>query len=260
MIPFLIFMLGLAFGSFAGVLVTRSIKDESIIKPNSYCPKCNTPLKIWHNIPLLSFILLKGKCGICNKKIGVFYPLVEFLGGIIFLSVYFKVGLSFHFLFVSLTFIILLSMSFVDLKTKHAPDSLNLIAFCMAMLSAFFGSNSFFETPITPFLFLIRFQDAFVMSGFLLFLKFIVEFFLKKEALGEADILVVGTLGAMLGLKFAMIALFFAALFSILPSFFIKQQTGDEQMPFIPFLALGAFVVYLFGQNIDHFLKVMYAI
>ena len=259
MILFFILLLGLSFGSFAGVLTNRVIKNESIIRPLSHCDKCNADIKIWHNIPLVSFVLLKGRCASCNAKISLFNPLMEILGAIIFICVYLKVGNSFNFLFVTFTFILLLSLSAIDLKTKMAPDSINLLAFCMALLSAFFGSSSFFETPITPFLFLLRAQDAFIMSGFLLFLKFTVEYFLKKEALGEADIIAVGTMGALLGLKFAMLALFFGALFSLIMSIILKRNS-EEQSPFIPYLALGSFIIYLFGAHVDHFLKAFYAI
>lgn len=259
MISFLVLLFGISFGSFAGVLVTRIIKNESVVKPNSYCPKCKTPLKPWHNIPLISFALLKGKCAYCSCKISPFYPLVELFSGLIFLSVYLKTGVGFSFIFTSFTFLFLFSMSIIDIKTKLAPDSLNLLAFFMAISSALFSGTSFFETPITPFLFLLRLQDAFIMSGFLLFLKFTVEYFLKKEALGEADILIVGTMGALLGLKFAMIALFLAAILALLPSILLRRNS-EEQIPFIPFLSLGTFIVYLFGNNIDNYLKMLYAI
>jgi leader peptidase (prepilin peptidase)/N-methyltransferase len=258
MILFLVILFGLAFGSFVSVLTIRVMKEESIITPGSYCPHCKKPIKPWHNIPLISFLILRGKCYYCAERISIFYPLIEILSAILFVSVYLKTGIGFNFIFVSFTFLFLLSLSIIDLNTKMAPDSLNLLAFCMALLSALFGSSSFFETPITPFLLLLRVQDAFSMSGFLLFLKFSVEYFLKKEALGEADIIVVGTMGALLGLKFAMLALFFSAVFSIIPSL-IYRKSGEEQTPFIPFLSLGTFVVYLFGPQIDMLLKTYYA-
>ena len=259
MISVLVFLFGLAFGSFAGVMATRMVADESVVSPSSHCESCGNPLKLWHNIPLLSYILLKGKCAFCGTKISLFYPIMELLGGIIFVSVYLRTGIGFHFIFVSFTFLFLLVMSAIDLRTKTAPDSLNLLAFCMAASSALFGSNSFFETPITPFLLLGRVQDAFIMSGFLLFLKFTVEYFMKKEALGEADILIVGTIGVLLGLKFAMMALFFAALFALIFLLLLRRNKDDEQVPFVPFLFSGAFVVYLLGHSFDLYMKVLYA-
>jgi len=258
MIAFFIFLLGIIFGSFANVLIYRTPRDESIVLPGSYCPKCKNKIAIFHNIPIVSFLLLKGKCATCGEKISPTYPMVELLGGVIFLSIYLKSGIGFHFLFVSFAFLLLLSMSVIDLRTKMAPDSLNLLAFCFALSSAFFGSSSFFETPITPFLFFSRVQDAFTMAGFLLFLKFFVEYALKKEALGEADIIVAGTLGALLGFKFAVWALFFAALISLTPSILLRTK-GEEQIPFIPFMALGAFIVYCFGKNMDLALRALHA-
>ncbi len=259
MIIFFVLLLGLSFGSFAGVLTNRIIKSESIIRPLSHCDKCDADIKIWHNIPLISYIFLKGRCTSCGYKIPLFNPLVEVLGAIIFVGVYLKIGISFNFLFVAFTFILLLSLSAIDIKTNIAPDSVNLLAFCMALTSAFFGSSSFFETPITPFLFLFRVQDAFMMSGFLLFVKFTVEYFMKKDALGQADIIAVGTVGALLGLKFAMLSLFFAALFSILFSLLFRRDS-EEPSPFIPYLAFGSFIIYMFGSYFDHMLRVFYAI
>jgi len=258
MIGFFIFLLGLIFGSFANVLIHRTPNDESIVLPGSYCPKCKNTIPFYHNIPIVSFLLLKGRCSVCGEKISLVYPSVELLGGVIFLAIYLKSGIGFHFLFVSFAFLLLMSMSVIDLRTKTAPDSLNLLAFCFALSSAFFGSSSFFETPITPFLFFSRVQDAFTMAGFLLFLKFFVEYALKKEALGEADIIVAGTLGALLGFKFAVWALFFAALISLVPSILLRNK-GEEQIPFIPFMALGAFIVYCFGKNMDMALRALHA-
>ena len=86
MTPFLIFIFitGLVIGSFLNVVILRTLSNESIVFPGSKCPKCQNPLKWWHNIPVFSYIFLRGKCAFCKEKISIQYPIVEFLTGIIF--------------------------------------------------------------------------------------------------------------------------------------------------------------------------------
>ena len=92
-------VIGLCIGSFLNVVILRSLSEESIVFPASKCPKCQHKLHWWHNIPVLSYIILRGKCGFCKEKISIQYPLIELLTGIIFVVTFIKFGLSYHTLF-----------------------------------------------------------------------------------------------------------------------------------------------------------------
>ena len=117
-ILFWIFIIGICLGSFYNVVILRSLSGESIVYPPSKCPKCGQRLKPWHNIPILSYIFLKGKCAFCKEKISIQYPLVEFVTGLLFLLTYIKFGFHYMTLLVLLCISCLIIMTVTDLKEK----------------------------------------------------------------------------------------------------------------------------------------------
>ena len=106
-----VFILGAAIGSFLNVVIIRTPRDESVSFPASHCMSCNTPLRIWHNIPIFSWLFLRGKCAFCGEKISMQYPLVEVLSGLIFLFIAMKMGINFPSFSIALTFDALLALS-----------------------------------------------------------------------------------------------------------------------------------------------------
>lgn len=222
-------LFGLLFGSFLNVLILRIPKEESIVFPGSHCPKCNNKLKWWHNIPLLSWFMLRGKCYFCKSDISWQYPLIEFTSAVIFALAYWKVGNIPYSIVVGLVFSLLLGLSMIDLRYKAVPDSLNLSALTL----------SIFASPLI----LSNLINALLFAGGFSLLRFYVSYFAKKEALGEADIMIAATIGAMVGLKLGAVAIFLSAIIA-LPVFIIIREK-DYEVPFIPFLALALFIVYM---------------
>ncbi len=238
MIVGFIILVGLVFGSFLNVLIARIPKEENVAFPASHCPKCKTPLKIYHNVPLFSWLFLGGKCAFCKEKISIQYPIVELLSAIIFVSVYLKLGLSYMALMVALTFSFLLVLSVIDYYTKMVPDSMNLLALTAAMLAA---------TSLEGFV--LNFQNALLFVGGFALLRFYLSYLIKKEALGEGDLMVAGTMGAMLGIKLALMSVFVAALLALPVMLLMKDETDESKMiPFVPFLAMALFIVYIFDS------------
>ena len=117
-----VFVIGLCIGSFLNVVILRALSEESIVFPASKCPTCQTPLKWWHNIPVLSYILLGGKCAYCKEKISIQYPIIELLTGIIFTLVFIKFGLSIETLFIWAIVSIMIAMAGTDIKEKVVFD------------------------------------------------------------------------------------------------------------------------------------------
>lgn len=230
-------LLGLAVGSFLNVLIYRIPKDENIAFPASHCTNCGKSLKWWHNIPLLSYIILGGKCYYCKEKISFQYPLVELLSTIIFVLSYLKVGNFTDALIVASVFDLLLALSVIDFRYKAVPDSLNLSALTLSIFSG---------TILTSF------TNALLFAGGFTLLRFYVSFVIKKEALGEADIMIAATIGAMLGVKLGLFAIFLSAVIA-LPVFLIADKK-DLQLPFIPFLAIALFLTFMFD---DYFLNLI---
>ena len=115
---FWVCIVGLCFGSFFNVVILRSLSNESIVFPASKCPKCGNALKPWHNIPLLSYLFLRGKCAFCKEKISLQYPVVEFLTMLLFAFSFLKFGFSWKTLFAIILSSCMLIMTMTDLKEK----------------------------------------------------------------------------------------------------------------------------------------------
>jgi leader peptidase (prepilin peptidase)/N-methyltransferase len=226
-------IIGLAIGSFLNVVILRIPENQSISFPASHCPKCKTKLKFYHNIPLISWMALGGKCAYCKEKISIQYPLVEFFTALIFLVTYLKSENLVQAGILSLLFSALLALSIVDLRYKAVPD---LISFPALFLS-FFARD-----------FLSSFQDALLFAGGFTLLRMIVSWVIKKEAMGEADIIIASIIGATLGVNLGLGAIYISALIA-LPAFLIVGKKGF-QLPFIPFLTLGLFITWLFDKQI----------
>ena len=113
-----IFILGSMIGSFVNVLIIRIPKEESVVFPASHCVTCNAKLKPWHNIPIFSWLFLRGKCAFCGAPISKQYPIVELLSGIIFLVTFMKLGIALPTLGIAVVFVLLLALSVIDFYYK----------------------------------------------------------------------------------------------------------------------------------------------
>lgn len=224
-------LFGLAFGSFLNVLIIRLPKNKSIVYPSSYCPKCKNPLKWYHNIPLVSWFILGRKCAYCKENISIQYPLIEFLSAFIFVMCYLKINSFIFGAIHSLVFVFLLALSVIDLKYKAVPDSLSIPTLILAL---------FANSP------LVTMEQALLYAGGFSLLKIVVSFFLKREAMGEADIIIAAIIGAMLGTPLGLVAIYIGAIFALFGFIIVKK--GGFELPFIPFLSLGLFTVYLFDE------------
>jgi leader peptidase (prepilin peptidase)/N-methyltransferase len=233
-----VFLFGISVGSFLNVLIYRIPENLSINYPPSRCPKCENSLRWYHNIPIVSWLALGGKCGFCKAKISAQYPIVEAINGFLWVGIYLKVGLVWYAPFIALSFSMLLALSMIDFKYYAVPDSLNYAALIFALISPNF---------------LQSLQDAAIGAVALFVLGFVVSKLAKKDALGEADIIVAATMAALLGYPAFFIAMFIAALIAILPSLMAK----DTMVPFVPFLSLATLITYLNKELLLNFLEVL---
>ena len=239
------FIFGIVIGSFLNVVILRVPKKESVVFPASHCPTCKTPLKWWHNIPIFSYIALKGKCAFCNEKISIQYPLIELMSGVIVALVYYKNGFNIFSLMLMASFLSLLVSSIVDLKYKAITYIMNVLPVTFAI----FSSANILE----------NFTNALLFAGGGVFIRDYVSAFINKEAMGDGDILVFATMGAILGIKLSLMAIFLGAIFAIFPSIYNRLANKDLELPFIPFLSLGLFVVWLFEKNFINLWNTLYA-
>ncbi|SHO80588.1 Leader peptidase (Prepilin peptidase) / N-methyltransferase [hydrothermal vent metagenome] len=227
-----VFLFGILIGSFMNVVIYRIPNEESIVFPSSKCQSCQTPLKWYHNIPIFSWIALKGKCAFCSSPISKQYPIIEFITGLIFLAVFWKMGITIYAGVIAIVFTLLLALTMIDFKYMAIPDSLNLLALTLAVVQP-----DFMEAGHNALL---------AVAGFTL-MRFYLSYLLKKEAMGEGDIMIAGTMGAVLGFPLFFFALFLSAILALVPSMMAKDT--DHAVPFVPFLALATFIVFLFDNN-----------
>lgn len=268
---FLASLLGLLLGSFLNVVILRIPKGESIVFESSHCFSCNNKLMPWHNIPVFSWIFLRAKCAFCKVRISVQYPFIEILSSLIFFTLTLKYGASISLFFIALSFLMLLALSMIDFKYKMVPDSLNLLAIIFAILGAW-NIDGIIE----------NFQNALLFAGGFTLLRFSLSYYLtssarlhaKKtltswtknyhtypyiEAMGEGDIMVAATMGALLGIKLTLVAIFISALLA-LPVMLavLNLSKEDQKVPFVPFLALATFIVYIYDTPIMNYIEANY--
>lgn len=243
-----VFIFGALIGSFLNVVIIRIPRDESVAFPASHCMHCNTPLKAWHNVPVISWLMLRGKCAFCGEKISLQYPMIELFSALIFLFSAMKFGFTFQAFGIALTFDLLLALSAIDYRYKMVPDSLNLGALSVAIFSV--ASFAQLGYNIT---------NALLFAGGFSLLRFYVSYIIKKEAMGEADIMIAATMGALLGIKLGLVAIFLGAVLA-LPALLLTRDESDEskELPFIPFLAMGCWIVLMFDSYVNNYLVGIY--
>jgi len=274
MIALIAFVFGAVIGSFLNVVIYRLPRGESVAFPASHCQSCHTPLKAYHNIPIFSWLFLRGKCAFCKEKISIQYPIIELLSGLLVMSVFIKLEPNLAAVGVAAVFLTLLTLSMIDFYYKMVPDSLNLLALTLAIFS-------FSDIQML----MINGTNALLLAGGFTLLRFYLSYYLyartkafvkpeKKpswvrnynpmplyfEAMGEGDIMVAATMGALLGVNLALVAVFLSALLALPAMLLVRGKDEESQrLPFIPFLAMATYIVFMFETPILAYLKVLYA-
>ncbi len=240
----LIILYGLIIGSFLNVLIYRIPKEESIVWPGSHCPACSHPLKWSDNIPLISYLLLKGKCRYCRAPISARYPLVEGLNALVYITMYLKFGFGVDFVFYSLISSVLLAVTFIDLKEMIIPDSLVV---SILLLSVAHKTVNYFLYSISPGL--IGSILGLLAAGGL----FAAIVIISGGGMGGGDITLIGVLGFVLGVKHIFLNIFLSFVSGAIISIVLlaaKVKTRKDPVPFGPFIVLGFFMTVLWGQAV----------
>ncbi|EES89833.1 prepilin peptidase [Helicobacter canadensis] len=224
-----IFIIGAIFGSFANVLIFRIPQNMSIILPFSFCPRCKKSLGFMDKIPMVSYLILGGKCRYCGEKIPKWYLLGEVLGGIFGVFSFYcfgNLGIVGFFLF--LFFYVL---SVIDWRFLEIPDCLNFLNLALAVcFGGFLGESFFIENLLIE-----SCLNALLFMGIASFLRLFVGSLLQKEVMGEGDIIVFGTLGASLGVVFGGLSIVIGSCYALVWILLSKKS----MLPFVPFLFLG---------------------
>ncbi len=271
--------MGLVIGSFLNVCIHRIPEGISIVWPSSKCVYCNKRIVWYDNVPVLSYLLLRGKCRHCQHKISAQYPIVEFLTGIIFLLVFRSVlivsgGLICAYIFFIIFCCLLIVGSFVDLRLHIIPNEITYTGLILAPIASllctgFHNLNSslgYFDNSANQWIdsFLASLIGIFVSGGLIFLCGVFGKLIFRKDAMGFGDVKLMGMIGGFLGWKIAVATFFLAPFFGLLfglPRLILKR---GNVIPYGPFLSLAAFICLLFKDYfvgiIDNYLDIYLSI
>jgi len=231
-------ILGAIMGSFLGCMGYRIPNKIKTTYPSSFCSFCKKPLKWYMNIPIISYVVQKGKCAYCHKKIGFIYFLTEVLGAILFTLNYRLYGFNMEFFISTILCCALLVTIVSDFEYYYISDRVLIISgLCLLIVLFIF-------IPRTEFYY--RIVTSVVLFLFMFGVKILGNNMFNKESLGDGDIKLMSVIGLALGLINSFISLFFAAVLGLIFSLIIMFKNKDHMIPFGPFLLIGALlVIYL---------------
>jgi len=239
----LLFLIGLILGSFYNVLIYRLPRNISVVFPSSHCPECGAKIRWYDNIPLLSYLFLRGKCRECGERISVQYPLVELASGLLAVWSYWRWGASADALVYYLFFSALMVLSLIDLKFFILPDAITIPGTAVGFAS------SFFREDITPLQSLTGLLVGFLIP-FVIYLYYVKV--RKMEGLGFGDVKLLAFIGSVCGVYGVLSSLFLGSIVGLLFALpvILKSRNLQFVIPFGPFLSLGCFVGILLKERI----------
>ena len=246
----IVFIFGAVVGSFLNVCIARLPKGESVVSPPSHCPLCQTLIAFYDNIPLISYLYLRGRCRSCGESISARYFIVEFLMAVFAVLLLNRLGLGLAFFVDFVLVAALIVITFVDLDVRIVPDIISLPGIALGLLSSIVQ----YQWPIdrlsnlpSPMSSLVGIM---IGGGSLLLVAWAYQFFTGIEGMGGGDVKLLAMIGAFLGWPSVPVALFFASLTGSVVglAFMLKKGVdGKYALPFAPFLCLGALIHLFFG-------------
>ena len=269
------FLFGLVIGSFLNVCIVRIPGGKSIVMPASACPKCGTAIRPYDNIPVVSYLLLGGKCRKCKNPISLMYPAVELLTALLFLGCYLAFGLTAEALKWAIFSAVMVVLVFTDLRERILPDVVNFTGLGLGLAISFFTApfdgtalwiaRHVFEFP--PPAPVLSFADGVLgaaAGGGLLWLVSELYFRLRgREGMGLGDVKMMLMAGSFLGLKRTLLTIFTGSVLgSILGIIVIlaRRKDSDYELPFGTFLGMAALLVVFFGTPIVYWYQSLLAV
>ena len=265
LIGIFVFLFGLIIGSFLNVCIVRIPERKSIVMPASACTKCGAAIRPYDNIPVVSYLLLRGKCRKCKTKISPMYPIVELLTGILFFACYRAFGLTPEAAKWAAFSALMIVLVFTDLRERVLPDVVNYTGFGIGLGISFFTqptdgtalwlANHIFAFP--PPASVLSFADALLgaaVGSSLLWLVSEAYFRLRgREGMGLGDVKMMLMAGAFLGTKRTLLTILAGSLLgSLLGLAFIlaRRKESNYELPFGSFLGMAALLVVFFGTPV----------
>jgi len=239
-----VFVLGTLLGSFANVCIYRLPQRLSIIFPGSHCPCCQEALRPWHNVPVLSYVLLGGRCATCKTAISLRYPLVELGNGLLYVWLYHHYHFSVQGLVYALLTTALLVVSCIDLVYTIIPNAITLPGIVIGI------GTSLWLTPVGGGSAVL---GVLIGGGLFLLMAVLSVLILQREGMGGGDIKLIAMLGAFLGWHAVLVTIFLGAVLGAcvgIVLMLLRRQGRKEPVPFGPFLAIGAVLTMVWGNSL----------
>ena len=235
---------GAIVGSFLNVCIFRLPKEESIIWPGSHCPHCENPIKFYDNIPLISYLLLRGKCRYCKGPISAQYPLVEGITALSSFILFMRFGPSLSYLIYFAFVAALIVITVIDLNHQIIPDVISLPGIGVGLLASLvLPQFTFFDS-----------LKGFLLGGGSLFLvATLYQWLFRREGMGGGDVKLLAMIGAFLGWKAVILTIFLGSLVGSITGIIVMVLKGKDfkyAIPFGPFLSLGAVISLFYGEEL----------
>lgn len=237
---------GLVVGSFLNVCICRMPNNESIVSPPSHCPHCSYQIRWYDNIPLLSYLILRGKCRGCGAHISLQYPLVELINGVLALFLFLRFGPTLAFAALFLLCSALVVITFIDIEHQIIPDEISLSGIVIGFVLSFFLKGHTWLNSLLGIL---------LGGGSLLLVAYIYQRLTGKDGMGGGDIKLLAMMGAFLGWKAIPFIIFASSLIgSVVGVSIMLLQKKDSKLaiPFGPYLAFGAVLYIFYGKPLIH--------
>lgn len=242
-----IFLFGACVGSFLNVCIYRIPENKSIVFPGSSCPECENAIPFYDNIPIISYLFLRGRCRFCKTRISIRYPLIEALTAILGLALFLKFNLTLPFCFWFVFISALIIISFIDIDHQIIPDVISLPGIVL------FASSFYFLPEMTLKNTLL---GIFAGGGILYSVAWIYYKLKKQEGMGGGDIKLLAMIGAATGIKGVVFTIFTGSLLGtfigILIMLYTRVADSKLKIPFGPFLSLGAVLYIFYGNELIH--------
>ncbi len=252
LVRILIFYLGAIAGSFLNVCIRRLPRNESIVSPPSHCPLCHRPIRPYDNIPIFSYLILRGRCRFCGGRISIRYLVVELLTALAFLSLYILYAGTVPLMIIYIVFICsLIIVAFIDLEHQIIPDEISLSGIAFGIVASL--AYPYLQQSTSHLHALFASVTGAVLGGGLFWLiRVLGRRVFKKEAMGFGDVKLMAYVGALLGWKLVFFTTFSAAFIGSAVGIFLicigRAQLGSR-LPFGPFLCIGAVLSMLYGNQ-----------
>jgi leader peptidase (prepilin peptidase) / N-methyltransferase len=231
-------LLGLVLGSFLNVVIYRLPRSESLVRPGSRCPKCGTPIRWYDNIPVISWLLLRGRCRACDVRIPIRYPVVEAITGTAFALAFWRFGLSWALLIAWAFIVAMVAVAFIDYDHMIIPNKIVLPGAVIGLMAS---------VAIHPQKWWVYVAGSLGAGAFMFLLAM-----LWPGGMGPGDVKMALFMGAVLG-AYVVVALFAAFLLGSVVGVYmlvVQKRSRKTQVPFGPYLALGAVLAVLVGETI----------